>query len=166
MPDAGPSCCGRPKPRPETPAIAVRDGLTDDLPNLVFAMPRERPALLRLLRAAKADRIEAHHLADYPPAIYDLIAQLGLPYDVHVHDYAWFCPRVSLVAAHNRYCGEPDLRDCEACVADNGISSRRKSVSPRCASVPLVSWPERNVSLCQPMMSACACGGTFRRWRP
>jgi GT2 family glycosyltransferase len=102
------------------PAIAVRDGLIDNLPNLIFAIPRELPALLRLLRAAKADRIEAHHLAGHPPAIYDLIAQLGLPYDVHIHDYAWFCPRISLVAAHNRYCGEPDLRDCEACVADNG----------------------------------------------
>ncbi len=102
------------------PAIAVRDGLTDDLPNLVFAMPRERQALLRLLRASKADCIEVHHLADYPASIYDLIAQLGLPYDVHVHDYALFCPRVSLVAAHNQFCGEPDLRDCEACVADHG----------------------------------------------
>jgi GT2 family glycosyltransferase len=103
-----------------TSAIAVHDGLTDNLPNLVFSAERELPALLRLLRAAKAACIEAHHLADYPPAIYDLIAQLGLPYDVYIHDYAWFCPRVSLVAAHNRYCGEPDLRDCEACVADNG----------------------------------------------
>jgi GT2 family glycosyltransferase len=102
------------------PAIAVRDGLTDDLPNLVFAMPRERQALLRLLRASKADCIEVHHLADYPASIYDLIPQLGLPYDVHVHDYALFCPRVSLVAAYNRFCGEPDLRDCEACVADHG----------------------------------------------
>ncbi len=102
------------------PAIAVRDGLTDDLPNLIFAMPRERQALLRLLRASKADCIEVHHLADYPAYIYDLIAQLCLPYDVHVHDYALFCPRVSLVAAHNRFCGEPDLRDCEACVADHG----------------------------------------------
>lgn len=101
-------------------AIAMRDGLTDDLPNLIFAMPRELPALLRLLRATKADGIEAHHVAGHPPAIYDLIKQLDLPYDVHVHDYAWFCPRVSLVGAHNRYCGEPDLRDCEACVADNG----------------------------------------------
>jgi glycosyltransferase involved in cell wall biosynthesis len=102
------------------PAIAVHDGLANDLPNLVFAMPKQLPALLRLLRSAKADRIEAHHLTDYPPAVYDLIAQLGLPYDVHVHDYAWICPRVSLVSAHNRYCGEPDLRDCDACIADNG----------------------------------------------
>ncbi len=64
--------------------------------------------------------IEAHHLAGYPSSIYDLITRLGVPYDVHVHDYAWFCPRISLVGAHDRYCGEPDLPDCEACVADNG----------------------------------------------
>jgi GT2 family glycosyltransferase len=101
-------------------AIAVHDGLADNLPNLVFSVERELPHLLRLLRAAKAACIEAHHLADYPPAIYDLIARLGLPYDVHIHDYAWFCPRISLVAAQDRYCGEPDLRDCETCVTDNG----------------------------------------------
>jgi GT2 family glycosyltransferase len=104
----------------EESAIAVHDGIANNLPNLVFAVPRELPALLRLLRAARATSIEAHHLADYPPAIYDLVSQLGIPYDVHVHDYAWFCPRISLVAAHNRYCGEPDLHDCESCVADNG----------------------------------------------
>jgi GT2 family glycosyltransferase len=102
------------------PAIAVRDGVAGDLPNLVYAMPRELPALLRLLRTAKPEKTEVHHFADYPPAVYDLVTRLGVPYDVHVHDYAWFCPRVSLVGAHNRYCGEPDLPDCEACVADNG----------------------------------------------
>ena len=102
------------------PAIAVCDGLTRDLPNLVYAMPRELPALLRLLRASHPDRIEAHHLAEHPPAIYDLIARLGLPYDVHVHDYAWVCPRIALVAQRSRYCGEPDLPGCEDCVADHG----------------------------------------------
>jgi GT2 family glycosyltransferase len=102
------------------PAIAVRDGVADDCPNMVFAMPRELPALLRLLRAAKPEIIEAHHFAGYPPAIYDLVTRLGTLYDVHVHDYAWFCPRVSLLGAHDRYCGEPDLLDCESCVADNG----------------------------------------------
>ncbi len=102
------------------PAIAVHDGQCDDLPNLIYAMPRETNALLRLLRAARPDMIEAHHCADYPPAIYDLITKLDIPCDVHVHDYAWFCPRISLVGAHDRYCGEPDLAGCEACVADNG----------------------------------------------
>jgi GT2 family glycosyltransferase len=102
------------------PAIAVEQGIAGGFPNLIYAMPRELPALLRLLRASKPEFIEAHHFADYPPTVYDLVRQLGAPYDVHVHDYAWFCPRVSLVAASNRYCGEPDLPGCEACIADNG----------------------------------------------
>jgi GT2 family glycosyltransferase len=104
----------------KTSAIAVCDGTNDDVPNLIFAMPGELPLLARLLRESRADRIEAHHLANYSSAIYDLIARLALPYDVHVHDYALFCPRISLVSGHNRYCGEPDLPDCEACVADHG----------------------------------------------
>jgi GT2 family glycosyltransferase len=107
------------------PAIIVGDGVSGvggpgELANLVYAIPRELPALISLLRAARSEAIEAHHLADYPGAVYDLITQLGIPYDVHVHDYAWFCPRISLVAANNRYCGEPELRGCEACIADNG----------------------------------------------
>ena len=108
------------RPARAASAVTVHDGLSDDLPNLVFSIPQELPALLRLLRNAGADRIEAHHLAGYPAAIYDLIARLALPYDVHVHDYAWVCPRIAMVAAHNRYCGEPELHGCEACIAGNG----------------------------------------------
>ncbi len=102
------------------PAIAVGDGVTNDLRNLIFAVPQELPALLRLLRAAKTDIADVHHLADYPPAIYDLLRLLAVPYDVHVHDYALLCPRVALVGAHDRYCGEPDLPDCEDCISANG----------------------------------------------
>jgi GT2 family glycosyltransferase len=104
----------------DEPAIAVGDATANDLPNLIYAMPRELPALLRLLRSTRPDMVEVHHLALYPPAIYQLIAQLRLPFDVHVHDYAWFCPRIALVGGQNRYCGEPDLPDCEDCVTDNG----------------------------------------------
>jgi hypothetical protein len=40
---------------------------------------------------------------------------------VHLHDYAWFCPRVTLLGPERRYCGEPeDPRICDACVADAG----------------------------------------------
>ena len=102
------------------PAIAVHDAADDTLPNLVFTMPADMPLLVSLLRSARADCIEVHHLANYGPEIYELTAELALPCDVHIHDYAWVCPRISLVAAFNRYCGEPDLADCEACVADNG----------------------------------------------
>lgn len=101
-------------------AITVHDGAADDLPNLMFTVPQELPALLRLLRSSKATCVEVHHLADHAAPIYQLITQLGVPYEVHVHDYAWFCPRISLVSGHNRYCGEPDPGECESCIRDNG----------------------------------------------
>ena len=50
----------------------------------------------------------------------DLLGGLGVPYDVHVHDYAWLCARVALVGPAQRYCGEPAVAQCEACVADAG----------------------------------------------
>ena len=104
----------------DTQAIVVADGVDDSFPNLRYAMPAELPALLRLLRAARPNLIEVHHVLGHSPAIHDLVARLGVPYDVHVHDYPWFCPQVSLVGAERRYCGEPAPVRCEACVADAG----------------------------------------------
>jgi glycosyltransferase involved in cell wall biosynthesis len=38
-----------------------------------------------------------------------------------VHDYAWFCPRITLLGPQRQYCGEPtDPAVCEACIADAG----------------------------------------------
>ena len=59
-------------------------------------------------------------MVGHHPAVLDLIAAFGVPYDVHVHDYAWLCGRVALVGPAQRYCGEPDVVRCEACVADAG----------------------------------------------
>jgi GT2 family glycosyltransferase/glycosyltransferase involved in cell wall biosynthesis len=102
-------------------AVVLQDGTDqrDGFPNLIYALPRELPALTRLLRAARTELIEVHHFLDHGPAVYDLVTRLGVPYDVHAHDYGWVCPRLALVG-RDRYCGEPDLHDCEACVADNG----------------------------------------------
>ena len=101
-------------------AIQLHDGIAGDLPNLIYVLPNELPALLKALRATRPVCLEAHHLADYPPEIYDLIRMLDLPYEVHVHDYASVCPRIALVTGDNRYCGGPDLPDCETCIADHG----------------------------------------------
>jgi GT2 family glycosyltransferase/glycosyltransferase involved in cell wall biosynthesis len=102
------------------PAVELGDGVARDFPNLRFRLPGELGPLLRLLRTERPIVVEAHHLLDHDPAIHDLIAQLGTPHEAHVHDYMWFCPRISLVAGESRYCGEPDLAGCESCIADHG----------------------------------------------
>jgi len=102
------------------PGVVVGNGAEGGYPNLRYALPDELPALQRLLRAEAPDVLELHHVIGHSPAIYELIAALGLPYEVHVHDYIWFCPRAILIGPDRRYCGEPEVGTCEACVADTG----------------------------------------------
>ena len=110
----------RPDRTEDAAGAVVGDGTEGGYPNMRYALPRELAALQRLLRAEASEVLELHHVLGHPPAIYDLIAALGVPYEVHVHDYVWFCPRAILIGGDRRYCGEPDVAACEACVADAG----------------------------------------------
>jgi len=101
--------------------VRVEDADGTPYPNLVFAVPRELPALARLLRGDRPEMLEVHHLLGHDHAVLRLAGLLGIPEDVHLHDYAWFCPRITLLGPERRYCGEPeDPRVCDACVADSG----------------------------------------------
>ncbi len=104
---------------PNRTRCSVGDGA---FPNLTYAVPEELPDLARLLRPDRAQNVEVHHLLGHSHAILDLARLLRLPFDMFIHDYAWFCPRIALVSVDRRYCGEPDAAGCEACIADLGSS--------------------------------------------
>ena len=98
-----------------------------------FALPGQRPALLAVLCDAAPAEIVLHHLLGHPPSVPGLIAAIGVPYAVHIHDYAWFCPRVQLVRPIEgapRYCGEPAPQGCVACIAAHG-SLLDERIGPR-----------------------------------
>jgi GT2 family glycosyltransferase/glycosyltransferase involved in cell wall biosynthesis len=97
-----------------------------DFPNLRFAVPGELPELAALLRRERPTHVELHHQLGHNHALLTLPGLLGVPMDVFVHDYAAICPRVTLVTTSNRYCGEPDAAQCEACVADLGSRLREE----------------------------------------
>jgi hypothetical protein len=63
----------------------------------------------------KLTLMEVHHFTGLPAVTLEMVVALGIPYDVYIHDYAWVCPRVTLVDAEDNYCGQPPLEDCEAC---------------------------------------------------
>jgi O-antigen biosynthesis protein len=69
------------------------------------------------LDALSFERIHLHHIHGWPRAIVSLIEQLKRPLDITIHDYASICPQYHLADEHGRYCGEPDLAGCRACVA-------------------------------------------------
>ena len=104
--------------------MAVRleaPGAPDEVyPNLVFPMPGGLAELARLLRADRPVRVEQHHTLGHHAEIAGLAVSLQVPLEVVVHDYAAFCGRIALVSTERRYCGEPDIAGCEACIADLG----------------------------------------------
>ncbi len=104
--------------RPDRDCVVVH-GPGSSTPNLRYHMPGQLSALVRLIRADRPTHVELHHMLGHDPALLRLAPLLGVPYEVHVHDYAWFCPRIALVPEHS-YCGEPAISGCEICIADHG----------------------------------------------
>lgn len=89
-------------------------------PNLVFTLPADLPALLALLNSLRVCKIERHHMLGHHPMVRELAALLGVPQVLIAHDYASFCPRVTLLHRAQpesplRYCGEPDIDGCVSC---------------------------------------------------
>ena len=110
-------------PKPGRPSAGCRvEAVGEAYPNLVYDLPGELPALVRLLRPDRVRRVELHHQLGHHPGVAGLARLLRAPQHVVVHDYAGFCPRIALVSTGRRYCGEPDLDGCEACVADLGTN--------------------------------------------
>ncbi len=117
------------------PATITEDN-ADDFPNLRFYVPQDWRLLVRLLRALKVRRAEMHHMLGHYPEIRGLADALGVPQDVIIHDYGCFCPRINLLTKPDkdapwRYCGEPDVAGCEACVARAGDGELFEAVSVR-----------------------------------
>jgi glycosyltransferase involved in cell wall biosynthesis len=105
----------------ESYGCRISDGFDDDVPNLRFDLPAQRDLLIQFLRSEQLEEIEVHHLLGHAPNIIAALSPLGLPYRVFIHDYVYWCPRITLCTIGPRYCGEPvDARICDACVADVG----------------------------------------------
>ena len=87
--------------------------------NLIFDLADERDEVVDLLAAARPAWLEVHHRLGHAPGVLDLAQRLGVAYEMRLHDYAAFCPRITLTSP-DRYCGEPDVAGCRACVAAHG----------------------------------------------
>jgi len=97
-----------------------------DVPNLQYAVPRELPALQHILRTLAFEFVEIQHFLHLDARVIDAVRALPAPYDAFVHDYAWLCPRVTLIDGSGRYCGEPAVSVCRVCVQKHGSSLGEK----------------------------------------
>jgi GT2 family glycosyltransferase len=110
-----------------------------DVPNLNYEIPQDLTGLSALLRGLRVDAIEIQHFLNLDAQVIDAVRALPIPYDVFVHDYAWICPRVTLIDGSGRYCGEPALSVCEACVSHNG-SNLGETISVTALRARSAAW--------------------------
>lgn len=82
---------------------------------LDFKLPEERDDFLRALRALGIALVHYHHVLGHQDAVWTLGADLGVPWDVTVHDYFSMCPNITLTDADDRYCGEQGDGACQRC---------------------------------------------------
>lgn len=107
-------------PDPKRPGTCKITPDTPGFDDLRFHIPTELDAFDALLRRLEIDHIELHHFLDHPPEVIEALFALGRPVDIAVHDYVWYCPRITLLNKSGRYCGEPDVGACQACIDKNG----------------------------------------------
>jgi GT2 family glycosyltransferase/glycosyltransferase involved in cell wall biosynthesis len=136
---------------PTPGGCAVSDGRKGtSYPNLRFALPEEHKALLALLRAERPRRVEIHHLLGHAPEVACLPESLDVPGHVHVHDYAWLCPRIALLGREGRHCAEPAADLCAECVDDLGVPDGmpRDAAALRRNSAAILERASRVVTSC------------------
>ena len=87
-------------------------------PDLILAAERWRD-IAAVARSAGTTRVHIHHLMGLDLDVRALIHDLGVPFDVTVHDYFAICPQVTLLPTPaGPSCGEPGPAGCDACIAN------------------------------------------------
>src|SRR5262249_39699412 len=96
------------------------------------------------------------------PMLIDAVCALGAPYDIVVHDYAWVCPRITMIDGSGRYCGEPDVSVCEGCVRKNG-SRLPRALSGTALRAGSAAWLGKARSVSAPSSDTAA---RYQRYFP
>lgn len=91
-----------------------------DFQDLRFRFADEGDAFRDLLDGLLIEQIEIHHFFGMDASFIDACFALGTPVDIHVHDFSWYCPRLSLLGTNGVYCGEPGADGCRSCIMESG----------------------------------------------
>lgn len=132
-----------------------------DIANLIYDPSSELGLLWSDLSRLGVEQMELHHLFHLTPeALKGLVARF--PYRVHLHDYSWICPRITLTGGDDRYCGEPALTDCETCISAHGdlLNTGMSVAEWRTLTIPVLEKAQRVDCATQEAM------GRLRRYVP
>ena len=138
--------------RPTGPdGVSVEWGRSGEEFATYFSLPYAYPKLLDFIRSLGIARLHFHHVIGLNRQILQLPGDLRLPYDFTLHDYYPICPQYTLTRKDGRYCGEPDVEGCNACLAERpalwglDILSWRKLLGELLTGADRVIVPSRDI---------------------
>ncbi len=82
-----------------------------------FSLPYDYTKLVDFIESLGVVRIHFHHIIGLNRQILQLPKNLNLSYDFTLHDYYPICPQYTLTFEDGRYCEEPNVDGCNACLA-------------------------------------------------
>jgi glycosyltransferase involved in cell wall biosynthesis len=111
--------------------VVIRLGTDPEGEGLRFSLPRHYTELLKLCTYLRVSRIHFHHIMGLPPMIRNLPKDLGIHYDMTVHDFHLIHSNPTLTDQNGRYYEDAVKRD--------GSYPRSPSTSDRMSEE---SWSE------------------------
>lgn len=94
------------------------------LPNMPSFELADLDAMIKVCRELGITDVHTHSLVDFavqmPQWLAAIVQALGVRWEANLHDYKVICPRINLVDENGVYCGEPDVKECNLCLAKRG----------------------------------------------
>ncbi|HQQ63759.1 MAG TPA: glycosyltransferase [Pseudomonadales bacterium] len=81
--------------------------------SLYFDLEAEYPALLELLQSIGIERAHLHHVMEVGDAVFDLLKDLSIPFDVTLHDYYFVNANPTLINKDGVFAEHVDTRDAQ-----------------------------------------------------
>lgn len=79
-----------------------------DAGSFFFDPAHQLPDLCEVISELAVERVHLHHTLGHEAHLRDLLGQIGLPYDLTLHDYYLLSPHPHLLGPDGRYFGDPD----------------------------------------------------------
>lgn len=108
------------RPAEDGSAAVITASGPDACRDLRFRFANEAADFASFLRSLTIEQVELHHVLGLDAAFIDSCFAIGAPVDIFLHDFSFYCPRLTLLGADGSYCAEPGIAACRDCFGTAG----------------------------------------------
>lgn len=100
-----------------------------------YRFPAQYHELINDLQQLDIQHVHYHHWLGLPAEMLRLASDLGVSYDVTLHDHYSYCPQLHFTKDGHHYCGEIGLEQCQQCLQDQPAPDGTRDI---------IAWRQRH----------------------